>query len=104
MSKSATVIAATIALSAIAATAAVAGPSAAGMSGLQQSMKSAAGQNEIVHKVGKKHRKFLKGLAFGIGAAVVIGASIRHERMCRRLSRRCWNGSNNACWKYDNRC
>ena len=64
MSKSVTVFAATIALSAIAATAAAAGPSAAGMSGLQKSMNSAVGQNEIVHKVGKKHRKSLKGLAF----------------------------------------
>lgn len=104
MNKSATVFAAAIAFSAIAASSAFAGPSTAGMAGLQQSMQSAAAQNEIVHKVGKKKKKIIAGVIAGIGAAIVIGASIRHERMCRRLQRRCWNGNDNACWKYDNRC
>lgn len=104
MNKSVNVFAAAIAFTTIAASSAIAGPSAAGMSGVQQSIKSATAQNEIVHKVGKKKKKIIAGVIAGIGAAIVIGASIHHERMCRRLQRRCWNGNDNACWKYDTRC
>lgn len=103
MSNSVTVFAAAIALSAITFASAHAGPYTAGMSGLQKSLQPADAQAQIVHKTGKK-RKFVTGLIIGFGAAAAIGYSIRHERRCRRWRRWCWNGNDNACWKFDNRC
>jgi hypothetical protein len=111
MYKSITAIATAATLTAFAMTPANAGPFSAGMPALQDA-KVGATQEQLVHKTGKKG-KFIAGLAIGLGAAAVLsqghygyysGYSWRHERRCRRWRKRCWNGNNNACWKYENRC
>ena len=111
MYKSATAIAAAIALSTVAFTPATAGPYSAGIASLQQTMTSPAGQEQLVHKTGKKG-KFAIGFAIGLGTAAALGAGYGYHggydysfrRMCRRLRHRCWNGNHKACWKYENRC
>lgn len=103
MNKPLTLTAATIAMTTMTLAASHAGPLSAGTSALKQSLATQAGQSQLVHKMGKK-RKLVTGILLGLGAAAAISYSIRHERRCRRWYRKCWNGNERACWKYDTRC
>lgn len=104
MNQSVIVLTAAVALSTIAFASAQAGPYASGMSTTQKQLQSSSNHAPIVHKTGKKHKKIIAGLVFGFSAAAAIGYSIRHERQCRRWERRCWNGRDRACWKFERRC
>jgi len=104
MNQSIIVLAAAAALSTIAFASAHAGPAASGISATQKVLQSSSNHASIVHKTGKKQKKIIAGLVFGLGAAAAIGYSIRHERQCRRWERRCWRGSDRACWKFERRC
>lgn len=45
------------------------------------------------------------GIALGVlGAIAASEAHASHRRRCRRWRRQCYNGSDRACWKYDDRC
>jgi len=62
----------------------------------------------------RRGRRRGRGVAIGAGVALgVLGAiaaseaharNRRYERRCRRWRRQCYNGSDRACWRYDNRC
>jgi hypothetical protein len=39
-----------------------------------------------------------------IAASEAYARERRHERRCRRWRRQCYNGSDRACWKFDDRC
>ena len=104
MYKSATALVAAVALSTLTVSAAHAGPSAAALTALQKNAQAIEQQAQIVHKIGKKKKKIIGGSLFGLSTAAAIGYSIRQERRCRRWERRCWNGNDYACWKFESRC
>jgi hypothetical protein len=113
MHKSIAAIATAVTLAAIAS-----GPAQAGMAGIVPAAQPSTGQQQLIHKTGKKYwkkRRFAKGLMFGLGvAALAAGGTVSvdgdyidsewHERRCRRWRRRCYFGNSRACWKFDRRC
>ena len=109
MFKSVALVAA-FAFTALAAVPANAGAYSSGVAGLKQSTMPAVGQEQLVHKTGKKG-KFVAGLMVGLGTAAILshGAygyydGYSHRRQCRRLKHRCWNGNWRACQKFEYRC
>lgn len=94
---------------------------------------AAATQNDIksplIHKTQRRgrvrrgrgrfrgsRRRGRRGRGAAIGAGIAIGvlgaiaaseahaAERRHRRRCNRWRRQCYNGSDRACWKYEDRC
>ena len=69
-----------------------------------------------VARRGPRGRRGRRGRGVAIGAGVALGVlgaiaaseayarERRHERRCRCWRRQCYNGSDRACWKFDDRC
>ncbi len=93
------------------------GSATAGMSGLAGNSAMAAYQDDLVIKTGRRRgRRLATGIAIGLGILGIIAASRaaraghyddyewRHVRRCERWRRRCLNGNDRACFRFDNRC
>jgi hypothetical protein len=93
----------------------------AGMPGLAGPAATINTDDGLVHKTGRRGRRIATGVAIGLGILGVIAASRaarahdyrahdyddrewRYERRCRRLRQRCLEGSDRACFKFDNHC
>ena len=84
-----------------------------------QTLDANTGASPLVHKTGRRSRRNGR-IAAGVVAGVVGAIAVhelhrsarrrearrwsRHQRNCRRWLRWCRNGSDRACWRYDNRC
>lgn len=90
---------------------ALAGP----MTGIAK-IDAAPAESTLVHKTGRRGRRIAAGVALGlIGAVAAAHIYDRHysrrrhyepsyESRCDRWRRWCYNGSDQACWKFENRC
>ena len=94
----------------------------AGMSGFGVKGGAINAQNDLVQNVrGRRHRGrgVGTGVAIGLGVLGAIAAGsaaaerrdydddddrYEHRRRCRRWFRHCEDGSERACWRYENRC